>query len=493
MATLLFTPERSSAQLAYSAESMALGGGGTAYLTGFEALFVNPANLFIQEKNYSYQFSFLQTGYYFDSLQNTPGIQSRFNQYTDLLSPYHTDLNLAVTDREDLVDRSFNENRSSAEFLNQTELNWFGLKWVRPNRSYAVAARTRIGSRYRLGKGLYSAIPLDRNDSFLINQSFTQRYQVLHEISFGYAESFTFLNGLTPQLSEFIVGIAPKIILPGGYLDVQYRNRYQLDNQTGFWENETAFKQRSAGVLTDRAENFFFPQINPENPEYGLRDLMRPTGIGFGLDAGITYLITFSDDLSVLRQENDLTEKSLRISLSVADIGLVHYTNSPFEYEIDQQTTEESQTGPVSDILFQGAPNEHYSFLADYFNPAIFQSFTVREQSIEAFLPTSVQAGALFQYNRLKLMGDISYTITDNAFKPTGFMGFAGVEIRPLSFFPLRAGTRVAQALPGYISFGGGIETDRFDIQAAFQLKSRRGGPTSEILGASVIGLKLYM
>ncbi|MCC5940253.1 MAG: hypothetical protein JJU37_01825 [Balneolaceae bacterium] len=490
---LLFASKESRAQLSYSAESMALGGGGTAYLTGFEALFVNPANLFVQEKNYNYQLSFLQTGYYFDSLQPVSGTKSRFNQYVDHLAPYSTELNLAVTNREDLLDRSFNENRSTAEFLNQTEINWFGIKWVRPEKNFALAARTRIGSRYRLGKGLYSATPLERDNSFLINQSFTQQYQVLHEISFGYAESFTFLNGLTPGLSEFIVGIAPKIVVPGGYLDVNYRNRYQLDPQSGLWENEIAYNQRSTGVLTDRAENFFFPQINPENPDYGMRDLMRPNGIGFGIDAGITYLITFGDDLSVLRQEDEPTEKSLRISLSITDIGIVYQNNSPFEYDIENQVFEENQTGTITDFLFQGAPNEHYSFLSDYFDPAAFQTFSVSEQPIEVLLPASIQAGALFQYNRLKLMGDISYTIVDNAFKPSGIMGFAGLEIKPLSFLPLRAGTRLAPGLPGYFSLGSGIETNRFDINAAFQLKSRRGGPTSEILGASVIGLKLYI
>ncbi len=490
---LCFSPKKSSAQLSYSAESMALGGGGTAYLTGFEALFVNPANLLIQEKNYTFQISLLQYGYYFDSLEPISGIQNRFSRHLDLMAPYSSDLNLRVTDREELIDRSFFENRSNAYFLNQTEINWFGIKWARPERSFALAARTRIGSSYRLGKGLYSATPLDRSGSFLINQSFNHQYQVLHEISVGYAESFTYLNGLTPSLSEFIVGIAPKLVIPGSFLDVQFRNRYTLNSQSGFWDNEIAYNQHTAGVLTDRAENFFFPQINPENPDYGLRDLLRPTGIGFGIDAGITYIIKFGDQLSVLRHEDGLAEKSLRISLSVTDVGMVYQTTTPFEFDIEPQTSEQEETGPVTNRLFQGAPNEHFSFLADYFDPTEFSSFAVREQAIEVLLPASVQAGALFQYNRFKLMGDVSYTIVDNAFKPSGFTLFSGFEIRPLSYLPIRAGTRLTPGLPGYVSFGSGLETGRFDILAAFQLKSRAGGPTSEILGASVVGVKLYL
>jgi hypothetical protein len=46
----LITQIPAHAQLSHTAENMGLGGGGTAYLTGYEALFVNPANLYIQEK-----------------------------------------------------------------------------------------------------------------------------------------------------------------------------------------------------------------------------------------------------------------------------------------------------------------------------------------------------------------------------------------------------------------------------------------------------------
>ncbi len=495
ISAILLVPGNAKSQISHTAESMALGGGGTAYLTGFESLFVNPANLFIREKNYDFQFSFLQAGYHFNSLVPIRGNQHRFKRYLDLNAPYNAGLNQKISGasvREDLISRSFNENANSSEFQTQSEMVWFGLQWVRPHRSYALSARTRMASNYELSRGLFSAKPMERNDSFIFDQSFSQTYQVLHEISFGYAESFTYLNGLLPQLSEFIVGIAPKIVIPGGYLDVQYQNRYQMDTDGGFWDRETEYRQRSAGVLSDRAENFFFPQTNPDVSAANMRDLMRPGGIGFGIDAGITYLITFGDDLSVLRHEDDPTEKSLRLSISMTDLGVVYQNSNPFDFTIDRQESQTEQTDPVSDILFQGAPNEHYSFLSQFLDVTSFQSFTVSEQAIEVLLPASVQAGALFQYNRLKLMGDISYTIVESAFKPAGIMGFAGLEIRPFSFFPLRAGTRLAPDLPGYYSFGAGIDTNRFEIQGAFQLKSRRGGPTSEIIGASAVGLKLY-
>ncbi len=76
-------PKTSHAQISLTTENMALGGGGTAYLTGFESLFVNPANLYIQEKNYRFQISLLQGGVYHDTVLPVPNILDRLNSFRD--------------------------------------------------------------------------------------------------------------------------------------------------------------------------------------------------------------------------------------------------------------------------------------------------------------------------------------------------------------------------------------------------------------------------
>jgi hypothetical protein len=98
--------------------------------------------------------------------------------------------------RNQITDRSFRLNRLESEFVNQTDFYWFGLKWVRPERSYALSLRSRVASRYQLGQGLFSDQLFDKNGDITFDQSFNQRYQSLHELSFGFAESFTLLNGL---------------------------------------------------------------------------------------------------------------------------------------------------------------------------------------------------------------------------------------------------------------------------------------------------------
>ena len=69
-------PADSVSQISYNPVSMGLGGGGTSYVTDYEALFINPANLQIREKNYGVQFSLGESGAYFDTplqKQGRPG------------------------------------------------------------------------------------------------------------------------------------------------------------------------------------------------------------------------------------------------------------------------------------------------------------------------------------------------------------------------------------------------------------------------------------
>jgi hypothetical protein len=481
-------------QMSVTTENMALGGGGTSYLTGYEALFVNPANLYIQEKNYSFQISLLQGGGYFDSLLPITGNNTRFSRFREISAPYHApsmrrQLNNEM--REELLSRSFELNRLDSEFVNQTDFYWFGLKWMRPERSYALSFRTRTASRYILGQGLFSDQIFEKNGVVTFDQSFNQRYQTLHELSFGYAESFTLLNGLIPRLSGFIIGIAPKIVLGGSYLEADYHNRFVMDSETMIWNQNQRFRQNSSGLLTEHADPFFSGQTLPVNHTFS--DLLRPTGFGFGLDLGLTWLITFGDDFSVLRQQNEPTEQSLRLSISVTDLGAVYYSDNPLRYNTGLDTREVSRPNQLSEYLFEGAPNEHYSFLSQFEPFRNLLRTSPRSENFGVLLPMSLNAGGLFQYKRLKVMGDFTYSVVENAFNPSGIISYLGLEIRPVPYLPIRAGTRLSSHLPGYYSIGTGIETRRFDLNASFQLKSRNGRPSSEILGASVIGLKFYL
>ncbi|WP_234571813.1 DUF5723 family protein [Rhodohalobacter sp. 614A] len=492
----LAIPRTSQAQISFTTESMALGGGGTAYLTGFEALFVNPANLYIQEKNYRFQISVLQGGLYYDTLLPIPNSLDRYNHFTDQFTIFDAQSDvktLESDDYESLLNRNYSSlNKTKREFLTEYDFYWFGLKWVRPKRSYALSLRTRFGSRYELGKGLFANIPVEKNNSMIVDRSFSQKTHILHEFSFGYAESFTYLNGLLPQLSEFIIGIAPKIVLAGSTFEADYTNWYEMDSESSLWNQKTAYTQQTSGILSGYGEHYFNNGSLPSQSEHSFNDLYKPAGIGIGLDIGVTYLITFGDDLSVLRQQNEPTEKSLRLSLSITDLGAVYQYKSPYQYTSETAEAFTSELESPSETVFTGAPNEHYLFLSQFDD---FTNLTADSHNADPFdllLPTSIQAGALFQYQAVKVVGDFSYSLSDTPFNHKGLASYIGVELRPVPYIPIRGGTRFAPEMSGYYSFGTGIETNHFDVNMSVLLKSRKIGPTQEILGFSLLGLKFY-
>ncbi len=489
-------PKGAHSQISLTTENMALGGGGTAYLTGYESLFVNPANLYIQEKNYRFQISLLQGGLYHDTslpFSNNFDRLKSFKTRTDFFDTQSTQIQLEPDQYDVLLSRNYHGNDSSRQFLSAGDFYWFGLKWVRPERSYALSLRTRYATRYELGKGLFSMDPVQKNNQLVVNRSFSQRTQTLHELSFGYAESFTFLNGLFPQLSEFLIGIAPKVVLSGASSEINFTNRYERDSESSWWLHHTEYTQQTSGVLSNYSEQYFNSGALPSQGYETFQELMQPTGIGVGLDIGVTYLMTFGDDFSILREQNQPTKKSLRIGLSITDLGAVYQYKSPFQYSSANLTRSVSEVGSVSETAYTGAPNEHYFFLSQFDEFNNLTDDTQNQNSYELLLPTSIQAGALFQYQRIKLMGDFSYSLSETPFNHSGLASYIGVEVRPLSFLPIRGGTRFAQNMSGYYSIGTGLETKYFDLNMSVLLKSRNAGPTREILGMSFLGLKLYL
>lgn len=489
--------EKLEAQIVFTPQNMGLGGGGTAYITGAEALFVNPANLYIRENMYSSRLSLLNGGLYFDELYPKSFGLNRFNRLFDTIQLNSTEIDRRpVSDEisDNLIEGNFGDRQQTNTVIHRMELFWFGIKWIRSDRTYAIAARTRLANKFNVGQGLFTTSSFDEDGSISRNQFFSHTTQALHEISFGFGESFTFLNGQRPGLSEFIVGIAPKIVIPGSYQDVEYDRDFELEPDRGNWESTRAFRQISAGSFTETSQTFFSEPVSfSENvPAPLLRDLLQPRGIGFGLDAGITYLITLGDDLSVLQDANTPTEKSLRLSLSITDLGFVLYNSDAFRFESETDAIALRGSPPISGFIYEGTPNEHYPFLAQFND---FKDLSLTETRVSDFavgLPTSMQAGAVFQYNRLKAVGDIRYSVIESAFTLPGVAIYTGLELRPLSYLPLRAGTRFANDMPGYISLGVGIEAGFVHLNGSVLIRNRGAGFENELLGMSSLGLTLY-
>ncbi len=486
----------SFAQISQNTVNMGLGGGGTAHLTGYEALFVNPANLFFQEKEYSSHFSLFQSAIHFDTLLPVSDNGIRFRRYYESMDYFRQNSSLreiSDIDKENIIETSFPGNRLTSEFATLSDIHWFGIKWVRPERSYAIALRTRAASRYEIGSGFFSPVPFESQGDTLVDQTLNYRYQNLHEISFGFAESFTFLNGLIPHHSEFFVGIAPKIVLSGSYIETEYMNNYRFNHNNDRWYQTQGFSQQTSGVLSDYPEQLFVDSSTESSPRHYVNDLFKPSGVGVGLDVGLTYVLTFGDEYFDLRQQRQGSGHLLRISMSLTDIGFIYYYKSPLTLQSGFINTDSAELAPTSNYSFEGQPNQQIAFLSQFDGfQNIAQTITSSSRNFETMLPMAFNFGTMYQYKRIKLMGDISYSIVNSAFNPSVFTSYFGIEVRPIRIIPIRFGTRLATQLQHYYSAGTGVETKWFDINASLLFRTDQGSLTSEIIGASMVSLKFY-
>lgn len=495
---LLLWPAVSYSQISYNPVSMGLGGGGTSYVTDYEALFTNPANLQLREKNYDLQITLFESGAYLDTPLRIRNGRERIDLFSKTLqTPQQGAYTFSGEERQLLLNRYYNKNRDFRQMQSGSVVNWLGIKWFGEEKSYAFAVRTRQSSRYSVGRSFYDPDPVETGDLELINRSLTHRFKTLHEISFGYSESFAFLSGLFPRISKFIIGLAPKVVVAGPGYSTLYTNKFTRAQSTDPWTRNASYDFESSGVFTryaDRLSTGAGP-FDGLGPITNLSELMTPTGIGAAIDLGVTYLFTFGDDLSLIRRGEEPTEKSLRLSFSITDLGMLHNFENPLKAEGTIDVSENPEPGPLSNQYYAGALLQDFTFLKDGTGDThpIQNLQSSNREPHQTLLPTSLQTGILFQINRIKMMGDFRLGLTDNAFHSTKLTTYIGTEIRPFPFLPLRAGTRLATDLPGYYSFGAGVETSYFDINAAVQFRSTSAGPTLEPVGASAVAVKFYI
>ncbi|MEX0894980.1 MAG: DUF5723 family protein, partial [Balneolaceae bacterium] len=469
-----------------------------AYTTGYESLFINPANLYIREKDYKIQIASAMFGTRFSSPLRYNGNGNYLDGYfdqTDFFDPSDS-VPLNEQERESFIAHNYQDHFTRSQHISSGELHLFGAHWAGTKRSYALSLRSRYSNRYDVGRNYYDPLPVRAGNHDEYNRTLNHQFQSFYELSFGYAESFTFLNGLFPQLSQFIIGVAPKLIASGAYFDAEYTNKSLRKDEQLNYQNTREFQLQGSGPFSEIARQF---RLNPDpgpgaTSTYSRNDLFSITGYGLGIDVGLTYLITLGDDLSVVQDHETATRKSLRVSLSVTDIGFVTYKDDPVVYSFDKTREEdEFPDESLSDRIFAGRPGEHFFFLNQNQKHPILETEEFNDENFSVLLPTALHAGVLFQINRIKFTGDFSLGFTNNAFNTTRFITYMGAEIRILPYLPIRAGTRIGHQLPGYYSFGGGFESHYFDINLAFQLRSKSSGPTNELSGLSVAAIKFYI
>jgi hypothetical protein len=473
--------------------NLALGGGGSTYITDYNANFYNPANLMIRDREGDFSIGLGVTGFYFNSFQNFNDPNQQFTNAQDHSGTYtRANSNQFGANRDEIINTNYPGNSTLSDNTTRYDVTLLGMKWKRDNHSFSIAFRTRTSSNYKVGKGWYTgSFEENQDDEIVLDRSLIHRYQSLHEISFGYAESFQFLTGLTPRLDNFVIGIAPKVVLGGNYQSAVWENVYtQKGNNTGRVES---FSYDATGEFSSTTDAFYNgTSTGSLNSQTFSSSPFSIGGIGAGLDIGVTYLITFGNDLSAIRPDQQPTQKSLRLSFSMTDIGFISYQDEGIS--ITSQDTSMNVTAPNSSTneIFMGTKGQYLDFIQQYGEDNPF-AFASRERgTFSTLLPMAMHGGALFEINRLKLMGDVSIGLTNNAFNSPKLISSFGMEVRPLKFLPLRGGISFKGQRPNFLSVGTAIETKKWDFSVAALLTPNSLVNQPTITGVSVATLQFH-
>ena len=480
------------AQPVLTPQNVALGGGGSTYITDYNANFYNPANLFISDRIRNFDLGVAITGTYFNGVQNFSDVNQQRLNLEDYIYAYQPgSYDISDAERSEIISDNYLRERTTSLHQTRLDATLLGLKFRNEKRAYSFAIRNRISSSFEVGRGWYSSTPQQDGSEVLLDRTLIHRYQSLYEFSFGLAESFNFFTDMTSRLDEFSIGIAPKLVLAGAYQQAEWRNKYvrgqndqyqqiQEFNYAASGNFEAATEQYRAGIAAEAA---LTNNIN--------NNLFDVQGVGAGMDIGFTYLITLGSDLSTIA-ENQRTQKSLRISFSITDIGFVSYNSQVTELGIAANTISANLPDTASGEVFVGAPGQFIKFVDAYSSTNPFATATPTDGGKYVMLPTSLHGGVMLELNRIKLMGDLSIGLTNNAFNSTKLVAAAGIEIRPLPFMPLRAGTQLATELPSFFSFGTAIETKIWDLSIATQFVSRTFKDNPTLTGVTVAALQFH-
>lgn len=482
------------AQPVLTPRNIALGGGGSTYITDYHANFYNPANLMIQDREGQVSIGIGIGGFYMDAIRNYSSPSLQLKNARDQYTPYRDqDFSLSDPERLTLLAEEYPRSNTLSDNTYRYDLTLAGVKWRSNNKAYAIAFRSRTSSSSRVGKGWYSdAFQETRSGGNILDRSLTHRYQRLHELSFGYSESFRFLTGLTPRLDNFIIGIAPKLILGGSYQNGSWTNKYE-ETQNGI-QRIQQFTYSATGDFREAANDYMNgTNLMTANDRSFGSDITPISGVGAGLDIGITYLLTLGSDLSAVRPDQQPTQKSLRISFSMTDIGFISYgSRDELSLSFSDTTNGASAPGTISNEAFLGVRGQYIDFIQKFGEDNPFMSATVERGSFSTLLPMALHGGALLEINRLKLMGDISVGLTNNAFNSTKLFSSFGVELRPLSFLPLRGGIRFKAQQAEMVSLGAAIETSKWDLSLAAQFMPGTFSGTPTLVGVSAATLQFH-
>ena len=313
-----------------TAGSIALGGGGGAYVNGYHANFVNPANLMIPERNTRYTIGLV------GGIQTSAG-GSLFN--ISLYNKHFTKGHVIDTERalrisDDLFGRG---SQSAAQMGFGLDVVPAGFSYRRDDMAFSIAARARTLGSAGMSKGLFEMALTGLNTDVFSdpkNVNLNTEMLAMWELSLGFAmEVWSNQENYNPGTMRIFAGVSPKILFGMGYAEMGLKSQLQVSGRDleSRIVHDFEYYIHTVGNLTDGFRDYYQERRVRGNKDAILddyfdddsfSDLGGVLGMGVGLDLGATFEWYMDDvDLPVIGSGPQI----LRASFSITDIGGINF------------------------------------------------------------------------------------------------------------------------------------------------------------------------
>jgi hypothetical protein len=496
VALIIISGYKVSAQTILTPRTVSMGGGGTAYLTGYSANFLNPANLMIPDQRYNNGIGLGEIAFFL----NKQPIKSSISSFTflfDQFTPKNLD-NYSITSSEyqKILTNWFPDNTDYYNRSARYDAVLLGLNIQTKNFALSLALRSRGINRMTINRGWYDNNFVKNGNLRVLSRELHQTIAVYHELSLGFAEQLPLINGWTAHLNRMYVGIAPKLIFGGTYFKGDYSSDYYSGIAGMQFQNVRNFSSFSTGPLSNELGYYNNSTNQYAFPDNGLtyKDAIQPTGLGAGLDLGLTYIISLGNDATLLRDKNSgPMRKSFRLSASLTDIGFIRYNKNIKSYQAAGDTLAVSNIPGNAKTDFLGSPSSFSRFISNddpngltYNNSNITQS-----TSRDVALPAALHIGSALQMNWWMATVDFTYGLNNNAFNSKYLITNIGGELRVIPYFPLRAGIQLQKKLNPIFDIGAAIDTPHFEISTGFEINTPGLRHNTFILGSAVTAVHI--
>ena len=469
-----------------TAYNMGLGGGGGAYINGYHANFINPANLMLADRDTRYSVGLL------GGLSTSAGGGlvniSLYNEH------FTTGQVITVDKAMQISDDWFGSGTGSKRYMGlNVNVVPVGFSYRRDDMAFSTAFRVRTISTTGVNKGMFE-LALTGLSAQIFNDfksvDLTTELLAVGEWSFGYAmEVWSSHEVFGPGSQRVFAGVAPKILFGMSYAKIGFESNLQVSGESSGSRviHDFEYYIQSVGHLTKDLDRYYQERRVQNNsdaylPDYidgdSFSDIGSVHGMGLGIDLGGTWEWYMQDiSLPVIGSGPQI----LRASFSITDIGSINFKNNAGDFRARERFDWEGLTVDFEYI------NEEHGEVSDYFNyvlkdsigSEIYANFSPGDVSSHRVgLNPMMNIGGSLTLGNMGVMVDIGKGFNNRGINSRRFYTALGTEYNLLKVIPLRFGMRMGGYSGVNLAFGTGVNLKNFEFTIGLMStpNSGRGG-----------------